>query len=63
MIAADVCWCILHMYYDLDMTPEQIAPLVWTPKHDISVRSVQRVINRFETNGTVRGPRRASSLD
>ena len=62
MISTDVAWCIIHMHFDLDMEAKEIANLLWTPKHDISGRSVARIIKRFEECGTVRAPRAHCAL-
>ena len=57
MISTDVAWCIIHMHFDLDMEANEIANLLWTPKHEVSSRSVARIIKRFDECGTVRAPR------
>lgn len=54
MIGEEVCWVILHMYYDLDLDAEAISWLVWTPKHKISAKYVERIVERFENSGEVR---------
>ena len=54
MIHEDVCWTIVHMHYDCGLSVEEIAHLVWTPKHEISIKSVERIVDRFEETGEVR---------
>lgn len=54
MIGEDVCWVILHMHYDLELDAEAISRLVWTPKHKVSAKSVERIVERFENSGEVR---------
>ena len=53
MIGEDVCWIILAMHYDKNLSPEEISELVWTPMHSISSKSVERIIERFENEGEV----------
>lgn len=42
-----------HLYYDKDYTQQQIADLLWSPKHHISQRSVSNIIRLFDETGCV----------
>ena len=53
MIHEQVCWVILCMYFDKQMDPPQTSELLWTPQHDISTKSVERIVDRFESTGQV----------
>ena len=53
MISKEVCEVILYMFYDHDLSPVEISRLVRTSKHVLCVRTVERIIDRFENSGEV----------
>ena len=61
MLCRDICLTILCMYYDQCMSVGEIAACVMTEKHDVSERTVERVVQRFEDTGEVSPPASASA--
>ena len=60
MLHEDTCWTILYMYHHCGLAREIIATYVRTRTHPVALKTVHRVLARFEETGEVRGTRPAS---